>query len=397
VGVDEAKKLLEEIPNKTRDILGIVVDVNLHQTKHGDVIEIVVEAQPYPVNFKGQYHYRSGSTKQELKGVALDKFLLQRKGKRWDGAPIPNTSVADLKPETFDFFRRRARMSQRIDDEGLADTDQHLLENLQLTEGGYLKRAALLLFHPNPEQFVTGAYIKLGYFQTDDDLRFQDEVHGNLFEQVEKALDLLLTKYLQAQISYAGLARIERLEYPKEALREALLNAVVHKDYSGGTPIQVSVYAHKLIFWNEGQLPEHWTIDHLLTKHPSKPYNPDLANAFFRSGHIESWGRGTLKMLRECELAGLPRPRYFHDMSGFWVEFRQDVYTEDYLRGQGLNKRQVKAVLYVKEKGRIANGEYQQLNEVSRETATRDLKELVDKKILLFSGQKGPAAFYTLD
>ena len=82
IGVAGTKKLLEDIPNKVKDILGILVDVNLHQTDKGGFIEIIVEAYPYPVNYKGQYHYRSGSTKQELKGVALDKFLLQRKGKR---------------------------------------------------------------------------------------------------------------------------------------------------------------------------------------------------------------------------------------------------------------------------------------------------------------------------
>ena len=108
VGVPDVKKLLEEIPNKVRDTLGILADVNLHSTSQGDFIEIVVEGYPYPVNYKGQYHYRSGSTKQELKGAALDKFLLQKKGKCWDGVPVPNITVADLKQETFEFFRRRA-------------------------------------------------------------------------------------------------------------------------------------------------------------------------------------------------------------------------------------------------------------------------------------------------
>jgi ATP-dependent DNA helicase RecG len=82
VGLADAKRLLEDIPNKVRDVLGIMVDVNLHTKAQSDFIEIIVEGYPYPVNYKGQYHYRSGSTKQELKGTALDKFLLQKKGKR---------------------------------------------------------------------------------------------------------------------------------------------------------------------------------------------------------------------------------------------------------------------------------------------------------------------------
>jgi len=95
VGLNNSQKLLEDIPNKVRDILGIVVDVNIHTSKNGDYLEIIVEKYPFPVNYKGQYHYRSGSTKQELKGAALDKFMLQKKGKKWDGVPVPNVSTSN--------------------------------------------------------------------------------------------------------------------------------------------------------------------------------------------------------------------------------------------------------------------------------------------------------------
>jgi ATP-dependent DNA helicase RecG len=396
VGITESRKLLEEIPNKIKDTLGILADVNLHTSKQGDFIEIVVEPYPYPVNYKGQYHYRSGSTKQELKGAALDKFLLQKKGKRWDGVPVPNVSVKNLKQETFDFFRKRAFKSQRIDEDSLTDTNEHLIDNLQLKEGEYLKRAAVLLFHSNPEKFVTGVYIKIGYFQSDDDLKFQDEIHGNLFEQIEKAMDLLFTKYIKAEISYEGINRVEKFEYPKEAIREALLNAVAHKDYSGGVPVQISVYSDKIIFWNEGQLPENWTVKTLFEKHASRPYNPDIANALFRSGYIESWGRGTIKIIKECKKSGIPEPLFSYDSSDISVEFRKDIYNEKYLQSLDLNERQVKAVLYVKEKGKITNSEYQHLNDCSRNTASNDLSELVDKGLLIPSGQKGAGAFYSL-
>ncbi len=397
VGVADAKKLLEDIPNKVRDVLGVLADVNLHTTAEGDFIEIVVEAYPYPVNYKGQYHYRSGSTKQELKGAALDKFLLQKKGKRWDGVPVPGIAVNNLKQETFEFFRKRAIKSQRIEEDTLTDSNEELIDNLQLKENNFIKRAAILLFHPVPEKFVTGAYIKIGFFETDDDLKFQDEVHGNLFEQIEKTMDLLFTKYIHSAISYEGINRIEKYHYPKDAVREALLNAVAHKDYSGGTPIQISVYKGKIIFWNEGQLPENWTVENLVTKHPSKPYNPDIANALFRSGYIESWGRGTLKMIKECEAAGLPKPVYFYDMSGFFVRFKKDIYTDEYLRELELNERQVKAVMYVMENGSINNGNYQKLNAVSKATSSRDLTELVEQfKILKRTGDIGVGTNYIL-
>ncbi len=396
VGVTDAKRLLEEIPNKVRDILGILVDVNLHTTNQVDFIEIIVEGYPYPVNYKGQYHYRSGSTKQELKGTALDKFLLQKKGKRWDGVPVPKISAKDLKQETFDFFRKRAFKSQRIEEDILIDSNEHLLENLQLKENDFLKRAAILLFHSNPENFVTGAYIKIGYFETDDDLKFQDEIHGNLFEQIEKTMDLLFTKYIKAPISYEGINRVETYEYPKDAVREALLNAIAHKDYSGCVPIQISVYNDKIIIWNEGQLPENWTVKNLLEKHASRPYNPDIANALFRSGYIESWGRGTIKIIIECKQAGIPEPVFSYDSSDISVEFRKDIHNEKYLQSLNLNERQVKAVLFAKDKGKITNSEYQTLNDCSRNTASNDLTELVDKDLLKPSGQKGAGAFYTL-
>jgi ATP-dependent DNA helicase RecG len=397
VGLTDTKRLLEEIPNKVRDVLGILADVNLHTTAQGNFIEIIVEPHPYPVNYKGQYHYRSGSTKQELKGAALDKFLLQKKGKRWDGVPVPNVSTNDLKQETFDFFRKRAFRSQRIDEESLADSNNHLIENLQLKEVEYLKRASILLFHPNPEKFVTGAYIKIGYFESDSDLRFQDEIHGNLFEQIEKTVEILFTKYIKALISYEGLNRVETYEYPKEAIREALLNAIAHKDYSGGVPIQISVYKDKLMIWNEGQLPENWTIETLLDKHSSKPYNPDIANAFFRSGYIESWGRGISKMTEQCFNYGLPAPLFFFKSSGFWVEFRKDIYNHAQLKELGLNERQIKAILFVKDNGKINNSDFQTINNVSKATATRDLSELVEKfKILDRSGEVGAGTNYVL-
>lgn len=396
VGIDNAKRLMDDLPNKIATNLGIICDINLLVENEKQFIEIIIEPYPNPVNYKGQYHYRSGSTKQELKGAALDKFMLERKGKRWDGVPVPNISIADLKKETFDFFRKKAVKAQRIEDDVLTDTDEDLADNLQLIENSYLKRAAILLFHPKPTKFITGAFIKIGYFETDDELKFQDEITGNIFEQVEKTMDLLFTKYIKSSISYEGLNRIEKYEYPKNAVREALLNAVCHKDYSGGVPIQISVYDDKLIFWNEGQLPENWTIEKLLTKHPSKPFNPDIANALFRSGYIESWGRGTIKIINECIQFGIPQPKYYYDMSGFWVEFRKDSFSVEYFESLGLNQRQIEALKYVKENGKITNSEYQNINGCSRNTASNDLTELVNKELLESSGQKGAGSYYIL-
>jgi len=396
VGLKNSKKFLEDIPNKVRDILGILVEVNLHKTGKGEYLEIIVEPQPFAVNYKGQYFYRSGSTKQELKGVALDKFLLEKRGKTWDSVPIPKISATDLKDETLNFFTKRAVKSKRIDESILNENDENILENLKLTEKSLLKRAAVLLFHSDPEKFVTGAFVKIGYFQSDTELIYQDEVHGNLFEQVEKTIEILFTKYIKAIISYEGIHRVETYEYPKDAVREALLNAIAHKDYAYGYPIQISVYDDKLMIWNEGRLPENWTVKKLLQKHSSKPRNPDIANAFFRAGYIEAWGRGTIKIIEQSKKHGLPTPEFKSEGSDFWIIFNKDIFNKENLENLNLNKRQIKAVLYVKEKGKISNKEYQTLNNCSRNTASNDLSELLEKDILISSGKRGAGSFYEL-
>jgi len=304
-----------------RDILGIMVDVNLLEEAGEETLEIVVEPYPYPVSYKGEYHYRSGSTKQELKGAALDRFLLRKQGKHWDGVPVPNVGPADLDSKTISGFRSRALKSQRLSTAIANEPDAGLLDKLHLVEGAYLKRAAVLLFHPDPERFVTGAFVKIGFFRNNVDLLFQDEVHGDLFTQVDKTLDLLQTKYLTAGISYQGVQRVETYPVPEAALREAVLNAIVHKDYAGAIPIQISVYPDKLMIWNPGQLPPDWTVERLMGKHSSQPFNPDMANVFFRAGMIEAWGRGIERMLEACRSANVPKPSLHCESSGLWVEF----------------------------------------------------------------------------
>ncbi len=114
----------------------------------------------------------------------------------------------------------------------------------------------------------------------------------------------------------------EAFLFPYEALREALLNAVVHKDYASGIPIQISVYDDMIVFWNAGTLPENWTLERLLGKHPSRPFNPLLANAFFRAGYIEAWGRGIEKIAHECREHGIAPPVYDFGMAGLMLTFR---------------------------------------------------------------------------
>lgn len=393
VGVPDAERLLEEIPNKVRDVLGIIVEVNLQESGELKYIEIEVPSYPNPINYKGQYHYRSGSTKQELRGAALNRFILERTGKHWDEFPIEWADIEGLSFDAMTRFRRAAAHSGRVDVEVLNDTAENLLHDLRLIDPQThsLTRAALLLFHPDPERFVTGAYIKIGFFRDDKgNLEFQDEVHGALIEQVERAMDLIRSKYLIYRISYDGLSRHENPQFPVEAIRESLMNCVAHKDYASGVPIQISVYPDHITFWNSGRLPESWTTAKLFESHPSTPYNPLIANAFFRSGYIESWGRGYKRILDSVRSYGLLAPRV-EMLGGLMITYYTDIRSQ--LSAQGVDERYIMVIEHAAHNGRVTNTDVQHILGVSKATASRLLQQM--GAWLEMQGKVGKGTYYT--
>lgn len=321
VGIGTASKLLEDLPNKIRDLLGIVAEVNLLQENGRELLEIHVPAYSNPISYRGHYYQRSGSTLQELKGAALDRFLLRSQGRTWDAVPVPGVRVADLSASHIQRFRDMASESGRLEPADLSMPDTGLLEKLKLTEGNYLKRAAVLLFHQDPEQFITGAFVKIGFFRSESDLAYHDEVHGGLFSQVKNTVDFLRTKYMNAAIAYKDIQRVEHFPVPYAALREVVLNALVHRDYAVPAPIQIRVYADKLKISNPAALPEGWTLEKLLGEHSSHPFNPDVANVFFRAGEIEAWGRGIERIFSACRNADSPKPQVRLSGNDLWFEF----------------------------------------------------------------------------
>lgn len=394
VGIDNAKKLMEDIPNKVRDVLGIMVDVNLLEENNLEYIEIVVSPYTNPINYKGQYHYRSGSTKQELKGEALNRFMLQRTGKHWDEITIPNVKIEDLSTEALNRFRKRAAKSKRVDEEILSDTTEHLLYDLRLVDetNHELKRAAVLLFHPDPERYISGAYIKIGFFRNDDeDLAFQDEIHGSLMEQIDKAMDLIKTKYLIYGITYEGISREETPQFPVEAIRESLMNAIAHKDYADATPTQISVYPDHIVFWNAGRLPDDWTTQRLFEKHPSRPYNPAIANTMFRCGDIESWGRGYKRILQAVSSYNL-LPPVVELLSGLMITYYTDIRSQ--LKAQKLDAKLIQIMEYTAKNGSISNSDIQKMFNISKTTAYRMLLQL--DGLLEMEGTTGKGTSYSI-
>ena len=308
IGISDTKKLLETLPNKIRSATGVIPTVDLKTENGKEYITINVNSYSFPISCNGKYYLRSGSTTQELSGNALDEFILRKQGRTWDGVPVPHVKFDDFESDAFKAFRRKAVASARLTARDLEITDEMLLKNLRLVEGDYLKRAAILLFHQDPENWIPGAYLKIGFFENASDLLHQDEIHGPLITMADKAEDLVYLKYLKGIISYEGLQRIETYPIPRQAFREALLNAIIHRDYSTGNPIHIHIYPDKILIYNDGRLPETWTADDLFSPHTSKPYNPLIAGAFFRSGQIEAWGRGIEKITEACKSWGKQIP-----------------------------------------------------------------------------------------
>lgn len=393
--LDDYRNLLEAIPNKIREHLGIIAQVNLHQENGAHYLEIIVPPYTVPVSLRGRYYYRTGSTKLELTGNSLNEFLLQKSGKTWDNVPEAGATFADIDTNSVQSFIKDAERSGRMPDVSDLSTEE-LFEKLRLTDNGILKRAAIILFGKDPNRFYPNVIVKIGRFGNDDaDLRFQETEEGNLIQLLKNVPNVLNHKFFTKQIDFEGMQRIEKGEYPVAAIREMLLNALVHRTYMGSM-VQLRVYDNKLTLWNEGNLPEGMALESLKRHHISRPRNPIIADICFKAGYIDSWGRGTLKIINSCKDAGLPEPTITALDGGILVSLFKDKYSIEQLKSLGLNERQITAVEYVKANGKITNKEYQSLTGLSRETASRDLKTLIELDILNDSGVKGAGAFYEL-
>jgi len=395
VGLPDQKTLMEEIPNKIKNLMGIIVEVNLLQDDDKYYIEIVVQPYSVPISLRGRYYYRSGSVKQELTGAALNEFLLKRAGHTWDDVIETRASFDDIDERTIKIFLRKAEEAGRLPDiDGLSTPE--LLEKLRLAENGQLKRAAIVLFGKDPGRFYPNTFVKIGKFEDDDfTIRFQETEEGNIILLLDKVIRQLDHSFLIRNISFVGMNRVETLEYPVTALREMLLNSLIHRNYMGA-PTQLRVYDKKLTLWNHGTLPEGITLDRLAKSHSSYPRNPILADACFKGGYIDSWGSGIMKIVDSCKLAGLPTPMFEEDGGGFIVRLFKDRFSEEQLQQLGLNERQIKAVLYVKEKGKITNSDYQTINSIAKPTATRDLSELTETYKVFKNTGFGAGSIYEL-
>lgn len=395
VGIDNYKRLLEELPNKIKDVLGVFAEVNLHKQDAIFFLEIVVPRYDVPISLRGKYYLRSGSTLQELTGISLNEFILKRTGKTWDDIPEERATMEDISVITVKRFLKDAKISNRINVEDSLSVEQ-LLGKLRLIENGQLKRAAIILFGKDPGRFYNNLTVKIGKFgDSDDHIIFHEVLEDNLIELQRKLVEMLHAKFFIHPIKFEGMQRIEQDEYPEAAVREMILNALVHRNYMGA-PTQIRLYKDSFSVWNHGGLPEKISVDDLWKTHRSIPRNPLVADVCFKGGYIDIWGSGTLRIVSACNTAGLPKPIMVEEQGGFLCKLMKDINVVAEKERLNLNERQIKALVYVEKKGVITNKEYRELNGIGKTVATKELVEMVSLGVLHPAKARGRGAKYLL-
>ena len=327
VGVKDAKSLLQDMPNKIKNNLGFLADVNLLSEDGKEYIAIHILPQENAISYEGKYYVRSGSTAQELRGQQLASFLMQKAKLHWDALTRPEAKLNDLDDEAWDYFITTALENKRLNKSAQSESKETVLRKLNLmTEDGELTNAALMLFGKDIERWSPLSAFRIGRFGVNQaDLIIHDNIVCPLVLMPDAVIDTLRTKYLVSTVGYEGLHRKETLEMPEDGLREIICNAIMHRDYLG-TFIHMRVWADRIQLWNEGTLPQSITIEKLMEDHESMPRNPLIAKVFYLMGFIENWGRGYAKIRDAFEQAHLQVPTFEQVRGGFMATIQREVF-----------------------------------------------------------------------
>ena len=318
---------------------------------------------------------------------------------RLGALPVPpfDTSACDgatlkqLSRKRIDWFLDTARRERGFPLKVSTGTAA-LLTHLNLLSDGKPTNAAILLFAARPQQFHRTAETKCIHCHGTEYRRpfaSQQIYTGDLFEQADQARDFVLAKINRA-VGTRALSSTAPATYelPPDAVGEAIVNAIAHRDYHSNASVEVRLFADRLEVWNPGTLPGNLTPESLRMDHPSVPNNPLLAESLYLARYIEKAGSGTQAMIELCREAGLPEPSFELRQGSFVLTLWRDWLTEEVKIPVDLNERQLAAVAHVKTEGRITSAEYQQLTGSTARTATRDLDDLVQRGILLRVGVK---------
>lgn len=326
---------------------------------------------------------------------------MRRTGSTWDALP----AEADLKSIDQEHLRRFIIMAgSRLPQADFNENPLQLLRKLDLLKDDAPARAAMLLFGKYPQVVSFAAHVRIGRFKDDITILDETAIKGTLFEQLDGVMNRF-RQYIQVRYevpseagSREGLEMAQRQEiweYPLEALREGVINALIHRDYFMLGNIEIRVYDDQIVISSPGGLPDGVQLDELKQPlHTSIQRNPLLAQAFYFAGLVERWGTGTARMTKVCREHGLPEPDFASSNNRFTVTFSKNPYSEQRLQALGLTDRQILIMKYVSEIGSIDNAEVQKLAGVSDRTALRELKTLENKGLLQRTHSTGRATRY---
>ena len=327
IGVDNSKKLMEDIPNKIVSKLGIYPDVRLLEEDGKEIIEIEVAPSQESVLLDGVLYKRVGATNQIVKGQALKDFYARKLNATWDSRIIRGATLDDIDPEAIKYFLLKGIDKGRLPKESVDDSVEKVLKNLEvMTDDDELTLAALLLFGKNPQHYCLNARIKIGRFgHSQAALMNQDLIDGDLIRMADRVMEALDAKYLIRPIHYEGMQRIEPLEIPEDGLREILYNLEIHKDYNGPDSL-IRVFDDRITFWNQGSLPAGITPESIFQPHDSQPRNRLIANAFYMAGFVEAWGRGYELITEAFTKEGLEVPTIEEEFGGVRVIVKREIF-----------------------------------------------------------------------
>ncbi|MDR1405189.1 MAG: winged helix-turn-helix transcriptional regulator [Candidatus Methanoplasma sp.] len=243
--------------------------------------------------------------KDELKDI-----LLRESGKFWMDLRS-DFLVSGLSKSAVAYFVTRGKEVGRVAPTAEKDDLESVLRRFNmLFDNGSVSYSAVLMFSERPQTAVTGAFLKIGIFDSDNLVVRDDIVETPLIMLPDEVLRILYDKYIQPTFEYKGAFRMLSYAYPTEAVRELVINAVCHKDYRSSDPVTIAVYPDRMEIYSAGGLPEGWTADTLKAKHKSVRRNETLANVFYSAGYVENWAQGIDKVRRECKTNGNPEPEF---------------------------------------------------------------------------------------
>ncbi len=348
-GQDVSASTLEDVSREVRKIeppaFPEVETIALANGKQ--VIALRVNGGGGPYTYEGRPYQRVGPTTSPMPREQYERLLYERMhaARRWENQPAYQFSIEDLDQAEILRTVEEAIRRQRLEDPGTRDVKE-LLAGLGVLENGDLLNAAVVLFG-KADRFMPHypqCMLRLARFRGRDKTEFLDNR-----QEVGHAFDLFIRaqRFLRDHLPVAGrivpnlFERIDDPLYPPAALREALANALCHRDYSiPGGAISIGIYDDRLEISSTGVLPFGLKPEDLLRPHQSRPWNPIIAHAFYRRGIIESWGRGTLKMAELTEEAGLAPPEFELVAGELTVRFRPTDYVAPTRVGHDLSTLQ---------------------------------------------------------